>query len=98
VGLCILGCAFRSHRRIADRACANCRRFPALRDAGLAHIDALADEWSTRIALPCAKIQTYFTENIWYLLDDACLAGLELFYRYGVECGALPVVPNLHFL
>jgi chorismate dehydratase len=72
--------------------------FQHSRDAGLAHIDALADEWSTRIALPCAKIQTYFTENIWYLLDDACLAGLELFYRYGVECGALPVVPNLHFL
>ena len=72
--------------------------FQRSRDAGLAHIDALADEWSTRIAIPRATIRTYLSDNIWYFLDEACLAGLELFYRYGVECGALPVVPNLHFL
>jgi chorismate dehydratase len=72
--------------------------FQRSRDAGLAHIDALADEWSTRIPIPRATIRTYFSDNIWYFLDESCLAGLELFYRYGVECGALPFVPNLHFL
>jgi chorismate dehydratase len=68
------------------------------RDAGLSHIDALAEEWSTRIALPRETIHTYLSDNIWYQLDEPCLAGLDLFYRYGVECGALPVVPALHFL
>lgn len=72
--------------------------FQRSRDAGLRHIDALADEWSARIAVPRETIRTYLSENIWYTLDESCLAGLELFYRYGVECGALPNVPKLHFL
>jgi len=72
--------------------------FQRSRDAGLAHIDDLADEWSARIAVPRDTIRTYLSENIWYLLDEPCLAGLELFYRYGVECGALPHAPKIHFL
>jgi chorismate dehydratase len=72
--------------------------FQRSRDAGLAHIDALADEWSARIAVPRKTIRTYLSENIWYLLDEHCLAGLELFYRYGVECGALPLAPKIRFL
>lgn len=72
--------------------------FQRSRDAGLAHIDDLAGEWSTRIAVPRPTIRTYLSENIWYLLDEPCLAGLELFYRYGVECGALPLAPALRFL
>ena len=72
--------------------------FQHSRDQGVAHVDSLADEWSGRIAVPRATIHTYLSENIWYTLDEPCLAGLELFYRYGVECGALPGVPRLHFL
>lgn len=72
--------------------------FQHSRDAGLRHIDDLADEWSTRIAVPRATIRTYLSQNIWYSLDEPCLAGLDLFYRYGQECGALPQAPQLHFL
>jgi chorismate dehydratase len=72
--------------------------FQRSRDQGLAHIDALADEWAARIAIPRATIHTYLSENIAYHLDDACLAGLDLFYRYAVECGALPAAPKVHFL
>ncbi|MFP5226051.1 MAG: MqnA/MqnD/SBP family protein, partial [Acidobacteriota bacterium] len=72
--------------------------FQHSRDAGLRHIDALADEWSARIAVPCETIRTYLSKNIWYTLDEPCLAGLDLFYRYGQECGAFPHTPHLHFL
>lgn len=72
--------------------------FQRSRDAGLAHIDALADEWSSRLHLPRPTVFTYLSQNIWYLLDDACLAGLELFFRYGFQCGVLPRVPALRFL
>jgi chorismate dehydratase len=72
--------------------------FQASRDAGIAHIDDLVREWSARIPVPPATIRTYLTENIWFLLDEPCLAGIQLFYRYGVECGALPSVPQLQFL
>jgi chorismate dehydratase len=72
--------------------------FQRSRDEGLAHLDALSDEWAARLPLSRAAIHTYLSQNIWYHLDDACLAGLELFYRYGVECGALPQAPRLRFL
>lgn len=72
--------------------------FQRSRDEGLAHLDALADEWASRMPLPRATILNYLSQNIWYRLDEACLAGLELFYRYGVECGALRVAPVIRFL
>jgi len=72
--------------------------FQRSRDAGLANIDTIANEWAGRIALPRETIRLYLSENIWYTLDEACLAGLELFYRYGVECGALAAAPALRFL
>lgn len=72
--------------------------FQRSRDAGLAHIEDLVTEWSGRIAVPAKTIRTYLSKNIHYFLDEACLEGLELFYRYGVECGALPVLPSLRFL
>jgi chorismate dehydratase len=72
--------------------------FQHSRDAGLAHLEELADEWSSRIDVPRATIRTYLSRNIWYVLDDACLEGLELFYRYGAECKVLPSAPQLRFL
>jgi chorismate dehydratase len=44
------------------------------------------------------EVTTYLTENIYYELDAACLDGLQLFYRYAKECGALPAAPSLRFL
>jgi chorismate dehydratase len=74
------------------------RDFLHSRDNGLAHIDDLVAEWSGRLAVPAATIHTYLTRNIHYFLDEACREGLQLFYRYGMECGALPEVPELKFL
>ena len=72
--------------------------FEHSRDGGLDHLDQIAAEWSTRIAVPPATIKTYLFDNIHYFLDDVCLDGLDLFYRYAVECGVLPEVPALEFL
>lgn len=72
--------------------------FQRSRDQGMAHVEDLVAEWQTRIALPAETIRTYLTRNIHYVLDKDCLAGLELFYRYGAECGALPTTPKLRFL
>lgn len=72
--------------------------FQRSRDAGLAHLADLAEEWAAKIAVPRPTIQIYLSQNIWYVLDEACLAGLELFFRYGMECGALPPAPTLRFL
>lgn len=72
--------------------------FQRSRDHGLTHIDALAQEWAGRVPVSEEVLRNYLTENIYYFLDDACLAGLNLFYRYAVECGALQAVPELRFL
>ncbi len=68
------------------------------RDHGLEHIEDLVAEWSTRIAVPPETIRFYLTKNIHYILDEACLRGLDQFYRYAAECGALPPAPALRLL
>lgn len=68
------------------------------RDHGLEHIEDLVSEWSTRIAVPVETIRFYLTKNIHYILDEACLRGLDLFYRYAAECGALPPAPALRLM
>jgi chorismate dehydratase len=72
--------------------------FQKSRDNGMKHVEDLVTEWSSRLAVPSETIRTYLTRNIYYYLDGPCLEGLELFYRYGAEAGALPVVPQLQFL
>lgn len=77
------------------------RDFERSRDDGMQHIDALATEWARRLIagpVPIASIRNYLTENIWYVLDDGCLEGLQVFYRYASECGVLPAAPPLRYL
>jgi chorismate dehydratase len=74
--------------------------FQASRDHGLepASLDSITREWAPRLGLSEAEIRAYLTKNIYYDLDPACLDGLQLFYCYASECGALPGAPGLRFL
>jgi chorismate dehydratase len=74
--------------------------FQQSRDHGLepANLDQIAREWAPRLALKESDVRTYLTENIYYHLDAACLEGLQLFYRYAAEIGALPAAPEMRFL
>ncbi len=68
------------------------------RDHGMAHVEDLVREWSPRIAVPAATIRNYLTEHIHYVLDEACLAGMDMFFRYAAEIGVLPTAPPLRWL
>ncbi len=70
------------------------------RDHGLetASLDQIAREWAPRLSLSENDVRSYLTESIHYRLDAGCLEGLQLFYRYGAEIGALPEAPGLRFL
>jgi chorismate dehydratase len=70
----------------------------ASRDHGLAHVEDLAEEWSGRIAVPRDTIRFYLSNNIHYILDKACLRGLDMFYQLAAECGALPPADPLTIL
>jgi len=70
------------------------------RDHGLesSSLNQIAREWSPRLSLSEADIRAYLTSNIHYQLDTGCLEGLQLFYRYAAEIGALPAAPELRFV
>ena len=74
--------------------------FQDSRDHGMEplNLDRIVQEWSPRLGLSEADIRAYLTENIYYELDAACIEGLQLFYRYAAEYGALPVAPALRFV
>ena len=70
------------------------------RDHGLvpSSLNQIAREWAPRLDLGEGNVRSYLTENIHYQLDAGCLEGLQLFYQYGSEIGALPSPPDLRFV
>jgi chorismate dehydratase len=74
--------------------------FQQSRDHGLepASLDQIAREWAPRLGLNQSDVRFYLTENIHYYLDPLGLEGLQLFYRYAAEIGALPAAPEICFL
>ncbi|SPF39346.1 conserved hypothetical protein [Candidatus Sulfotelmatobacter kueseliae] len=70
------------------------------RDHGLepSSVNQIAREWAPRVGLSEPDVRAYLTENIYYQLDADCLEGLQLFYRYAAETGALPAAPELRFV
>ena len=62
------------------------------------NIQKTAREWSTRLGITEEEIISYLTKNIYYHLDRECMEGLELFYKYAAECGALERAPKVEFL
>ncbi len=72
--------------------------FQQSRDHGLEHLDQIAREWSLRIGLGEPQVKTYLTENIHFSLDSKSLEGMQQFFHYAAECGAIPAPPRLRFL
>ncbi len=74
--------------------------FQNSRDHGLepSSVNLIAREWAPRLDISEADVKSYLTQNIHYKLDTGCLEGLQLFYRYAAEIGALPATPELQFV
>ena len=73
--------------------------FQQSRDHGLEprNLAVIARDWAPRVGLSEAGVKQYLTENIHYSLDPESITGMQLFYRYAQECGALPAPPPLRF-
>jgi chorismate dehydratase len=86
--------------READPVLDVAKVFRDSRDHGLQpeNLDRIAREWGPRLGLTEASVHSYLTKNIHYTLDAGCLEGLQLFYKYAAEIGALPAAPELRFL
>lgn len=74
--------------------------FQQSRDHGLEsqNLEAISEEWSSRVNLSKKDVREYLTQNIHYYLDPSCIEGMKLFFQYAAECGALPIAPELDFL
>ena len=96
--------AFWAVRRAALREASPSLDLPAVfqrsRDHGLepSSLNQIAREWAPRLNISQTEVRNYLIENIHYRLDSGCLEGLELFYRYATEIGALPAAPELQFV
>jgi chorismate dehydratase len=96
--------AFWAVRRDALREAAPSLDLPAVfqnsRDHGLkpSSVNQIAREWAPRLDTSEADVRSYLTQNIHYRLDAGCLEGLQLFYQYAAEIGALPAAPELQFV
>ncbi len=86
--------------READPALDIAGIFRDSRDHGLSepNLSRIIAEWAPKLGLSEATVRSYLTQNIHYQLDAGCLEGLQLFYRYAAEIGALPQAPALHFM
>ena len=73
--------------------------FQQSRDRGLetASLDQITRDWAPRLDLKESDLRSYLSESIYYYLDAPCLEGLQLFYRYASEIGALPASPQMRF-
>src|SRR5215470_12115499 len=71
------------------------RIFQLSRDHGLQsnNLATIAETWSQRLEMTRQSVLEYLTHNIYYYLDDTCLEGLQLFYRYAYECKLIPRLP-----
>ncbi len=83
----------------ADPALDIPQMFRESRDHGLEerNLAQIVAEWSVKLGLSEESVRTYLTENIYYELDAACIEGLQLFYRYAGEIGAIPAPMELRF-
>lgn len=74
--------------------------FRTSRDHGLepAALEQIAREWSVRLEITPGEVKDYLTRNIHYQLDQECLDGMELFFRYAAECGAVDRLRPVNFL
>jgi len=74
--------------------------FQQSRDRGLRpeNLTSIVCEWAPRLGITAAEARAYLTDNIHYQLDAQCMEGLQLFYRYAAEIGALPPAPEIAFI
>ncbi|HWR35536.1 MAG TPA: menaquinone biosynthesis protein [Clostridia bacterium] len=74
--------------------------FQRSRDHGLQreNVRTTAEEWSSRLGLSRASIESYLTESIHYYLDEDCTEGMKLYFHYAAECGVIDRVPDFRLL
>jgi len=74
--------------------------FQQSRDHGLGprNLAVIAETWSRKLGITTTEVLEYLTRNIHYYLDEACIEGRQLFYRYAHDCNPIPTIQDLQFV
>jgi chorismate dehydratase len=83
-----------------DRTAGLAEIFQQSRNHGLLpdSLSYIAKHWAPKVGLTEIEVHDYLTRSIHYEFDANCLQGMNLFFQYAAECGALPPAPELNFL
>jgi len=71
--------------------------FLASKEYGLARLEEIAEAASLKLEMPAPALERYLRENIDFSLDEANLAGLDLYYRLAAASGLIERVQPLEF-
>jgi chorismate dehydratase len=76
------------------------RAFVQSRNHGIedSSINRTGEIWSRILGISDTEIKDYLTRNINYYLTEDCHEGMELFFEYAQECGAIKKVPTVQYL
>jgi chorismate dehydratase len=74
--------------------------FQLSRDHGLepANLERTSREWAVRLGISQAAVTSYLRDNIFYYLDEDCLAGLQEFYSLAAGIDAIGRIPKLELI
>jgi chorismate dehydratase len=67
------------------------------RDAGVAHLDEIAEREAAALGLTRPQCVSYLRDNLYFYLGPREQQGLELFYRHAAEMGLAPAGVDIGF-
>lgn len=72
--------------------------FAGARDEGVAQIEAIVQEYKSKIPMSVEALRRYLTENIVFEVDDSMRRGLSLYYELAHKHGLTEGMKELRFL
>ena len=72
--------------------------FGSARDEGLAHLDEIAAQYATQIALSAEEIKVYLTRNIAFRMDEEMKQGLQLYFDLAQKHDLIDRAKPLEFI
>lgn len=87
---------------VREDACARAanlvRDFTAAKREGIDHIEQIASQYASDLALPRRDLLGYLRNNVNYDLDEENIAGLTRYFELARECGLIAEARELNFV
>lgn len=72
--------------------------FAGARDEGVAHVEAIIDQYRDKIPMPVSELRKYLTENIVFHVDESMKHGLQLYFELALRHKLIDSMKPLRFV